>query len=68
MRENDPHNKDSTERPYFMNTTKMLENVRCEKDLDVLTDHKLYFDSHIAEKIKKANSMLAIIKKCFIVS
>ena len=57
--------KDSTERHYFMNTTKMLENVRCEKDLGVLTDHKLNFDLHIAEKIKKANSMLAIIKKCF---
>ena len=42
----------------------MLENVRCEKDLGVLTDHKLNFDFHIAEKIKKANSMLAIIKKC----
>ena len=43
----------------------MLENVRREKDLGVLTDHKLNFDLHIAEKIKKANSMLAIIKKCF---
>ena len=48
-----------------MNTTKMLENIGCEKDLGVLTDHKLNFDLHIAEKIKKANSMLAIIKKCF---
>ena len=57
--------KDSTERHYFMNTTKMLENVRCEKDLGVLTNHKLNFDSHIAENTKKANSMLAIIKKCF---
>ena len=57
--------KDSTERHYFMNTTKMLENVRCEKDLSVLTDHKLNFDLHFAEKIKMANSMLAIIKKCF---
>ena len=57
--------KDSTERHSFMNTTKMLEIVRCEKDLGVLTDHKLNFDLHIAEKIKKANSMLAIIKKCF---
>ena len=57
--------KDSTERHYFMNTTKMLKNVRCEKDLGVLTDHKLNFDLHIAEKIKTANSMLAIIKKCF---
>ena len=57
--------KDSTERHYFMNTTKMLENVRWEKDLGVLTDHKLNFDLHIAEKLKNANSMLAIIKKCF---
>ena len=47
-----------------MNTTKMLENVRCEKDLGVLTDHKLNFDLHIAEK-KKLNSMLAFIKNCF---
>ena len=57
--------KNSTERHYFVNTTKMLENVRCEKDLCVLTDHKPNFDLHFAEKIKKANSMLAIIKKCF---
>ena len=57
--------KDSTERPYFMNTTKVLENVRCEKDLGVVSDHKLNFDLHIAEKTKKANSMLAIIEKCF---
>ena len=66
MRENDPHNKERLpERHYFMNTRKMSENVRCEKDLGVLTDHKLNFDLHIAEKIKKTNSMLAIIKKCF---
>ena len=57
--------KDSTERHYFMNTTKMLENVRCEKDLGVQNDHKLNSDLHIAGKIKKANSMLSIIKKCF---
>ena len=55
--------KDSTERHYFMNTTNMLENIRCEKDLGVLTDNKLNFDLHFAEKIKKADSMLAIIKK-----
>ena len=41
--------KDSTDRHYLMNTTKMLENVRCEKDLGVLTDRKLNFDLHIAE-------------------
>ena len=57
--------KDSTEWHYFMNTTKMLENVRCEKDLGVLIDQKLNFDLHIAEKTKKANSILAFIKKCF---
>ena len=66
MRENDlTTKKDSTERHHFMKTTKMLENVRCEKDLGKLTkltDHKLNFDLHLAEKIKKANSMLAIIK------
>ena len=39
-----------------MNTTKMLENVRCEKDLGVLTNHKLNFDLHIAEKKGEFNA------------
>ena len=63
MREIDPHKKkDSTERHSFMNTTKMLENVRCEKDLGVLTDHKLNFDLHIAEKKRRRIQCLLLSK------
>ena len=36
-----------------------------EKDLDVLFQKDLKYSSHISQKINKANSMLAIIKRTF---
>ena len=43
----------------------VLEMSDCEKDLGVHIDDKLNFDKHIDEKIKKANRVLAIIRKTF---
>ena len=40
-----------------------LENVNHIKDLGVIIDNRLNFNEHINDKIKKANSMLGIIKE-----
>ena len=45
---------------------KQLETVGEEKDLEVIIDSKLSFDSHIFAKIKKAKSINAVFKKTFI--
>ena len=42
-----------------------LENVNHIKDLGVIIDNRLNFNEHINDKIKKANSMLGIIKRNF---
>ncbi len=42
-----------------------LEQVDTEKDLGVIFQSDLHFRIHIAEKVKKANSMLGIISRCF---
>ena len=43
----------------------ILDNSKCEKDLGVYIDDKLNFEEHIYEKIKKANKILAVIRKTF---
>ena len=40
-----------------------LQHVFIEKDLGVLVNFNLSFEDHIAEKVKKANSMLGLIKR-----
>jgi hypothetical protein len=42
-----------------------LERSECIKDLGVIFDERLSFEDHIKEKVKKANSMLGIIKRNF---
>ena len=44
---------------------KQLETVGEEKDLGVIIDSKLSFDSHIFAKVKKAISIIAVFKKTF---
>ena len=43
----------------------ILENVNEIKDLGVITDHKLKFHNHSCAAIKKANSVLGLIKRSF---
>ena len=59
---------DSPNSDYFIETESVnykLQNVNCTKDLGVIIDNKLTFNEHISEKIKKANCMLALIKRNF---
>ena len=42
-----------------------LEKVHEEKDLGVTIDEKLKFEKHISEKVKKANSMAAVVRRTF---
>ena len=42
-----------------------LEHVFVEKDLGVLIDFELTFEDHISNQVKKANSMLGLIKRSF---
>ena len=43
----------------------ILEHVDQEKDLGVIIDNDLTFEEHISSKIKKANSMVGLIKRSF---
>ena len=40
-----------------------LEYVTQEKDLGLIIDENLSFEQHIAEKIKKANSIMGVIRR-----
>lgn len=42
-----------------------LEQVHEEKDIGVTIDENLTFESHISNKVKKANSMFSIIRRSF---
>ena len=42
-----------------------LESVDSEKDLGVTFDTALSFDKHMSEKIKKANSILGVVRRTF---
>ncbi len=42
-----------------------LERVKQEKDVGVVIDEELNFDKHISEKVKKATSMSALIRRIF---
>ena len=43
----------------------ILPKSKCEKDLGVQVDEKLNFEVHMNEKIKKANKVLAIVRRTF---
>ena len=42
-----------------------LEHVFSEKDLGVIFDSELQFEEHIAAKVKKANSIVGLIRRSF---
>lgn len=45
--------------------SKQLEHVKEEKDIGVIIDSELNFDRHISEKVNKANSMFALLRRTF---
>ena len=49
---------------YEINDT-ILEHMFEERDLGVYIDSKMKFDVHIEEKIRKANSLLGLIRRSF---
>ena len=42
-----------------------MDNVTYEKDLEVIIQSDMQFNMNNAEKVKKANSFLGLIKKSF---
>ena len=48
-----------------MNDT-TLKQVSQEKDIGIIVDEQLKFESHVYEKINKANSMMGLICRSFI--
>ena len=48
-----------------MNATE-LKQVKQEKDIRVIVDDQLKFESHTLEKIKKANNIKRLIRRTFI--
>ena len=51
--------------PYRLKDN-ILDVVHEEKDLGVIIDQDLNFESHFAEKVKKANMMIGIIRRSFL--
>ena len=43
-----------------------LKQVKNEKDIGVIIDNQLKFEDHMNEKIRKANSMICLIRRCFV--
>ena len=43
-----------------------LKQVKNEKDIGVIIDNQLKFEDHMNKKIKKANSMIGLIRRCFV--
>ena len=50
---------------YSLGAT-ILEHVSSEKDLGVIFDSNLNFEEHILSKIKKANSIVGLIRRSFL--
>ena len=44
---------------------KGMEFTQAEKDIEVVIDSKLSFESHINEKVNKANSVMGVIRRTF---
>ena len=59
------NNKGEQPRTCKMKDT-TLKQVKREKDIGVIVDEQLKFESHIYEKINKANSMMGLICRSFI--
>ena len=57
--------KKETEYNYCLEG-KNIEWTQEEKDIGVTIDSGLKFDKHISEKVNKANSMFAIIRRALI--
>ena len=51
--------------PYRLNGA-ILDTVHEEKDLGVIVDQDLNFESHLAAKVKKANQVIGIIRRSFL--
>ena len=49
---------------YKLNDS-LLQTVKEEKDIDVTIDDELKFETHISEKISKANSMDMLVRRTF---
>ena len=49
---------------YSLNQT-VLETIDSEKDIGVHIDNELTFDKHVSEKVNKANSIFAMLRRSF---
>lgn len=49
---------------YTLKST-ILQKVTEEKDIGVIIDSELNFEKHISEKVNKANSMFALLRRTF---
>ena len=59
-------NKKANNQKYLLNTSldvNGLQKVNEEKDIGVVIDSSLKFEIHVAEKIKRANRMIGLIKR-----
>ena len=59
-------NSKSAETDVYKMENVALKQVKNEKDIGVITDNQLKFEDHMNEKIRKANSMIGFIRRCFV--
>ena len=65
MRVNSSRKSSEVEGFYNMDGVK-LKKVEIEKDLGVFIDEKLSFDTHINTVVKKANSLVGLLRRSFV--
>ena len=53
------------EKCYYNMDETLLKTVRSEKDLGIIFENDLSFESHIAKQVKKANSLAGMIRRSF---
>lgn len=49
---------------YTINNQELIQTNK-EKDIGITVDHKLTFEDHLSEKVNKANSMFAMLRRTF---
>lgn len=57
--------KIASEKCFYNLNEKLLKTVSQEKDLGIIIDDSLSFETHIHEKVKKANALTGMIRRTF---
>ena len=59
------HRKPKEDQVKYKLLGQEISKIKGEKDIGVVIDEELYFDKHICEKVNKANSIFAALRRSF---